>query len=100
LRPIEELRQEADIREREQARSERGESSEPDRPVGEHVPPTEEGVHKSEEPGRTDLGGGAPLDPNRRVVPAGEGAVQPELGRVPGLLETKLSAGERRLRPK
>jgi hypothetical protein len=32
----------------------------------------------------------------RRALSGGEGAVQPELGRVPGLLERKLSPGERK----
>jgi hypothetical protein len=95
--PIEEFAQPSDITKSElQQRPERSLPSDPHRPVGEYVPQGEERVHPSEEPVRTDVGGRTPLDPTRRGVSAGEGTVQPELGRVPGLLERKLSRRERK----
>ena len=95
--PIDEFTQPSNITKSDAAlRQERAGALQPERVVGEPVAPGTERVQPGEEPGREDMGGRAPLDTGRRALSGGEEAVQPELGRVPGVLEGKLSPEQRK----
>jgi len=97
LRPIEEQRAQADIRESElQQRPELPQPPEPVSQVAEPVSGREEGVRPAAEQNLPHLGGEPALEPGRRDVVGGEGALQPELERVQGVLERKLPRRERK----
>jgi hypothetical protein len=70
--------------------------SHPLSPVGANEPSTETGIHSSQELASADVGGRPEPVGTGREPARGAPDVQPELGRVPGLLERRVSAAERK----